>query len=123
MKYLAIALLLFFPGLVVADNSYTGVWEINSDLGLSYVSLHVKDGTIIAAELDPEDDIWHAFEGAVNGNVANVSSIYGTRGSFSYEVTFTSQQRATIVLKSCDPAPGFTCLAPVGTSVVAVKIF
>lgn len=123
MKYFAIVLLFLFPGLAIADNSYSGVWEINSELGLSYVSLHAKGGWIIAAELDPEDDVWMAFEGEVIGNVANVNSIYATRGSFSYEVTFTSQDRASIVLKSCNPAPGYTCLAPVGTAVEAIKIF
>ncbi|MEX0740308.1 MAG: hypothetical protein WD071_13280 [Pseudohongiella sp.] len=123
MKFMTIALLFLFPGIVAADNSYSGVWEVNSELGLSYVSLHAKDGWIIAAELDPDDDSWIAFEGAVSGNVANVNSIYGTQATYSYELTFTSQESATIVLKSCNPNPGFVCLAPAGTSVQAVKIF
>lgn len=127
MKYLALTACLFtlaFSSLVSADESYSGVWEVNNAGDVSYVSIHVKSGHMIAADLDPEDGDWAAFEGSVTGNAASVNSIYAATGStFSYDVTFDSASQATIVLTACNPAPGDTCVGPVGTTFTAAKIF
>lgn len=124
MKKLAlIASLLLAPVSAFADNSYSGVWQLSAGDINGFISVHIKDGWMITADLDVNEGDWSAMEGPIVGNKATLNSIYTNSAHASYEVTFTSATEAFIVVKSCTPLPGYICLVPNGSAFPVTKIF
>jgi len=88
---------------------------------LGYVSIHEKNGNMVAATLDT-DLMWNALQGYRVSAGFDISSIIGG-ASARFAGTFTSatSYRATQLL--CFPNPGYVCLLPDGATVTGSKIW
>lgn len=121
MRALIFMCILMLPCFAQASGPYDGIWRTSHN-GEGYLTIHERNTVIIAAGHDVEDRTWEAFDGVREGNVINLSMIFGL-GQASIRITFDSETRGRITVLSCTANLGSFCNFSVGDSLEIIKEF
>jgi len=127
MKYLKLAAFstFFFCNIASSSSIYDGIWLLDN---VGYVSMHEKEGNLIAVVLDTEinddgDYTWEAYWGPLAGNKLTLTTLIANVAA-EIVVTFESQTSLKWILNACTPvAADSDCDIPIGTEFSGQKIW
>lgn len=95
----------------------TGYWTPSADLDMLITLQMDGSGRMSALAVDTSEGDWEMYDGQLSGKSARLSGgnpVFGFSAVF--DVSFSTDDSATVTAVSCNPPPGWYCLVPPGAS-------